>query len=515
MPIFSKILHICHLLAAPLLLPILCACSLFDYNDCESTGTEMPVPQIATDNQYISLNIVVSSGKENITRANTPAGGEDGDGREMGFERENKVSGITFMLYEVEEKATAGVYTGINDITDNDILAFIQYYPVTLVKKEDYKYPENIEAVYTTGDQPLGGSGLDLAKTYRAIVVANLDMTKDFKVGSKVEDVRQKTVSSIYTGPSIGIEAKDFVMALEDDNTIISFKEPDQTPSADGQMIDKYEIDNICIERLAARMDFWTKGATYTENANYLTPGYEYPVYRNDIETMPSSNDKFVLTAIRPFNLYSGDEYLIKRIQRDNGTFYLVDETVTQSKTETNYVLDPNTLKKNSVVSSCPDYMEAAKWLQTVAADDKTGWLTMKSLHGSDAIYDHTDDGVTAPNIIVCYPKENTLLKESPLYCYATGLCIEGDYYPAGRTNPEHLIYYGYLRHQGEGDGSYTIKPADELTTDETSAFAMNYGVVRNNIYRISIDKVTEKRSLELKITVKQWDKFEHDIIYM
>lgn len=514
MPIFSKIPHLCHLLAASLLLPILCACSLFDYNDCESTDTETPVPQIATDNQYINLNIVVSSGKENTTRA-TPEGGEDGDGREMGFERENKVSGITFMLYEVKEKATAGVYTGINDITDNDVLTFIQYYPVTLVKKEDYNYPTNIEAVYTTGNQSLGGSGLDLAKTYRAIVVANLDMTKDFNVGSKVADVRQKTVSSVYTGSGIGIEAKDFVMALEDDNTIISFKKPTPTSSADGQMIDKYEIDNIRIERLAARMDFWTKNATYTENDNYSTPGYEYSVYKNDIETTPSSSDKFVLTAIRPFNLYSGTEFLIKRIQRDNGIFYLADETVTRSNTEKNYVLDPNTLQKNSVVSSCPNYMEAAQWLQTVAADNNTGWLQMQSLHGSDAIYEHTDYGVTAPNIIVCYPKENTLLKESPLYCYATGLCIEGDYYPAGRTNPEHLIYYGYLRHQGEGDGSYTIKPAEELTTDEKSAFAMNYGVVRNNIYRISIDKVTEKRSLELKITVKQWDKFEHDIIYM
>ena len=513
MPIFSKIPHICHLLAAPLLLPILCACSLFDYNDCESIGTEMPVPQIATDNQYISLNIVVSSGKENITRA-TPEGGEDGDGREMGFERENKVSGITFMLYEVIEKATAGEHTGINDITDNDILAFIQYYPVTLVEKEDYDYPTNIEAVYTTGGQPLGGSGLDLAKTYRAIVVANLDMTKDFNVGSKVVDVRQKTVSSIYTGSGIGIEAKDFVMALEDDNTIISFKKPTQTPSADGQMIDKYEIDNIRIERLAARMDFWTKGATYTENDNYSTPGYEYSVYKNDIETTPTSNDKFVLTAIRPFNLYSGTEYLIKRIQRDNGTFYLADETVTQSSNETNYVLDPNTWAKNNATATCPSYMESDKWLANLV-NTANGWLQMKLLHDSDAIYDHTDYGVTAPNIIVCYPKENTLLKESPLYCYATGLCIEGDYYPAGRTNPEHLIYYGYLRHQGEGDGSYTIKPADELTTDEISAFAMNYGVVRNNIYRISIDKVTEKRSLELKITVKQWDKFEHDIIYM
>ena len=47
----------------------------------------------------------------------------------------------------------------------------------------------------------------------------------------------------------------------------------------------------------------------------------------------------------------------------------------------------------------------------------------------------------------------------------------------------------------------------------------MNFGIVRNNIYRISIDKVHEKTDetpkITLKIKVKKWDKFEHAPIYM
>ena len=114
MSTLSKISHIRHLLAAGLLLSVLCACSLYDYGFYD-TNPDPSNPQIATDNQYINLCIVVSAGKEDVTRA-TPNGGEDGDGREVGYEWENAVDGITFMLYAENE----------------DTLSFFKYYPVDL-----------------------------------------------------------------------------------------------------------------------------------------------------------------------------------------------------------------------------------------------------------------------------------------------------------------------------------------------------------------------------------------------
>ena len=41
----------------------------------------------------------------------------------------------------------------------------------------------------------------------------------------------------------------------------------------------------------------------------------------------------------------------------------------------------------------------------------------------------------------------------------------------------------------------------------------MNFGIVRNNIYRVSVDKIKEGNTLEIK--VKMWDKFTHEVIYM
>lgn len=76
--------------------------------------------------------------------------------------------------------------------------------------------------------------------------------------------------------------------------------------------------------------------------------------------------------------------------------------------------------------------------------------------------------------------------------------------------------------HQGESDKAYDALLPSELdaTVATSSTSPMNFGIVRNNIYRISIEKVMEKTVTEepkvtLKIKVKKWDKFEHAPIYM
>lgn len=100
MSVFSNIYNLRHLMAATLLLPLLCAC-VADNDICE----DITKPQIANSNQFINLSIVVSSGNESITRAN-PAGGEDGDGREAGYDWENNVEGVTFILYQINDGET-------------------------------------------------------------------------------------------------------------------------------------------------------------------------------------------------------------------------------------------------------------------------------------------------------------------------------------------------------------------------------------------------------------------------
>lgn len=513
MSIRSNTPHIRHLLAAALLLPLLTACSFMseDYYDCDKEP-----PTTTSPERYINLSIVVSSGNENATRA--PQGGEDGDGREAGSERENKVTGITLMLYQDED--------GINTADDNTKIDFIRYYGVTKTEKSP---DANIEASYTTGYQPLAGTDIELNIEYHAIVVANMNLTGEVFVGSSVAEARDKVTKHIYDGDGIGIAAQNFVMSSEADFKFTLNNPINETIAGNPALV--YSLDGIRIERLAARIDFWMKGAEYKESRG----GYEYSV--------TNSNDKFVLTAVTPFNLYNDDaeEFLFKRVNNGTGTFtYLGNES------PTTLVIDPNTGIKNLNAEDRQkalnyydyqleklvdyDYTQGKKTLEGAAfkAYQKTADLfSSKKNEGKSQFA--TFEGIGEwDNYILCYPKENALQLASPLYYYATGVAIEGDYYHYNATTKtydksEHLVYYGYLRHQGEpyeeGATTYSIKTAEELSKDQTAAGSqntpMNFGVVRNNIYRISIDNITEQGNITWKIEVKNWDVFEHKTIFM
>lgn len=508
MSVNLKLHHLLYLAAAFLLLPLMCACS----SDDDSGTPVNEEPQIASSDHYINLNIVVSSGNEGTMRG-TPAGGEEGDGREAGSERENLVTGVTLMLYE----DAAGINTSAETT-----LAFIKYYPVWLESHETAGTPYNTktdEAVYSTGDQPLAGSGLDMSKAYHAIVVANLNLASVFSTDSKVKTVRDYVMTQVYNGSGMGVDASHFIMSLETDYTM-DFTSPTNKTIA-GKKI-TYEFDNIRIERLSARVDFWTNNAAYgTKDGadnDYNAPGYVYPVWKSTDTTTPTSADKFVLTGITPFNIYTDGEYLFKRL--DIASPYLASETAAT------YVIDPRTASKTT--ASPTYYNNTLANLVALETSDETLSGATGYYNATSSLYASTtqkasftgDNG--KDNFILAYPKENTLSTSSPLYYYATGVAIEGDYYPNGSaadmTKVKHFVYYGYLRHQGEGDATiHKMFSKDELSEDATypSSTPMNFGVVRNNIYRISIDRIDEKNNMQIKIKVKKWDTFTHNVIYM
>lgn len=519
MSIFSRI--------SLLLLPLLCACSFYEYTPADDSADDPTSSTLPTE-KYINLSIVVSSGNEGTTRAN-PNGGEEGDGREAGSERENEVTGITFMLYQDD--------AGINTTEDTKI-AFIKYYPVTQVTETNEhsgnSFYDNIEAVYKTGEQPLG-KDLDLEKKYHVIVVANMDLTRLFSTETTVKKVRDYIVTKIYQGTGIGINAKNFVMSLETDCTF------DFTTATTERKENKliYNFDNIRIERLAARVDFWMNKATYNET-DYNTPGYVYDV--------DGSTDKFVLTAVMPFNIYDNDhaeakEYLFKHVNAGTGTIQYLTGDYLEDETTTSYVIDPKTNDKGiPELGTTPAYYynplatlvtsDIANNKKLEGAGESKLYLSTKSLYDSKNAKETPwapFDNITSDNFILCYTKENALRLDSPLYYYATGVAIEGDYYKRDETTPTHYVYYGYLRHQGEGykDGKtyYTLRTAEDLQESREQEKAgdqntkMNFGVVRNNIYRISIDGITKKGDespeIKLQIKVKKWDTFTHSTIYM
>ena len=454
--------------------------------------------------QYINITVSVSASNNPVTRAN-PTGGEYGDGPEKGLDRENEVSSITLIFYQDDG--------GINITNPNAEVIDVKTYavrPIDETGTHTHKTGEptefqNLEVLYTTGDQKLEETALEVGQTYKVLVVANA--TIDVSRGDKISDVRDKVLASVYTGTGVAVDATQFVMASETDAEIrLTEDKREFYPSIATTQKDRYVyyFDCIHIERLSARIDFWAKNGTY-DATTYNHAGYVYDV------SSSGDGDKFVLTSITPFNLLDGNEYLFKRTN-DSSNPYLADETLL------NWVYDPYTTGKTA--SSHPDYMKSKlDDVVTTFANDYN--VKMTDQQANKLTVSGSDD------IIIGYPKENTLASgKSYFYYYATGLAFEGYYYKKGSTtSDDRRLFYHYLRHQGEKNEAYdAIKGSDALDktavcpVPSTDVPAMNYGIVRNNIYRVSIESITPDEDglfVKLLIKVKKWDKFVHAPIIM
>lgn len=510
-----NIRRLIHIFIAFACLAMMSACYNYDQEEIE---------EVNAGNYYINLAISVSSGNEHSTRAYEPQGGENGDGREAGFERENTITGITLILYQDA--------TGINTTAD-PTLDLVRYFPVTLETggretQGSDQSPHKEEARYTTGNQPLGKHLLDLSGQYHAIVIANApELATSLKEGvSKLSNIRDVTTKYIYVGsPKLSADnCTNFVMSSEQDN-IIDFGSVTGT-NLDGSVYTKGKdmlfnltSQSILIERLAARIDFWAANSTGYDATTYTKKGYVYNV-------TGSTKDKFVVTGIVPFNLTNshinyGKEFLLKRLKDDLSATtvkYLDPETAL-----TSYVFDPNTHNKTNEVTPTLDSPLSGLYpmipeLETKNIEDAADnpyFHSIEAMHASSSLSTISEK----ENVVVCYPMENCLLPESRLYYHATGIAIVGYYYQNGTGSGKRLVYLGYLRHQGEAE-TYDIQPyTTPLPNDATATMgttkAMNFGIVRNNIYRVSINSIDKMSTMELSIKVKKWDPYIHDFIYM
>ena len=546
MSLLRKLHLVKSLLTAALAAPLLLSCYNYDHEE---------VPVVAEGNKYINMTIAISSGGYPGTRA-VPAGGENGDGREAGFYRENDVSGVTLFFYRATDGINADASTAID---------YTVYYPVTPIteKRDDpHTSEEDIddstrpgmtadEYVFTTGNRLLEPGKINPNDTYHIIAVLNADLSKAGL--ATLGAVRDYKFDELYSGGFTGDvqSCTNFIMTSEQDFTM---KLSDMTPTKKTSG-DYYALTSpLRVERLAARIDFETEFGTgkaclgYNSTLPSGSRGYEYNVGTYSSGSW-SSSDKFVVTAITLFNVNTmtstnGGEFLIKRLT-DNltsgSTKYLIDEASGAPATDKYcYVLDPDTKAKetSTVLGNFVNTLKGTTWLNddlTISfsglATSKYPYQTVEALYaklheqgGSDTnsgglkLMSGSDN--TGDIMIVGYPMENTLGPNAKLYDYATGLAIEGDYYKGGLSGTKsHIVYYGFLRHQGES--SSTPYAAYPMTTDLTTlkamtcngSYPMNYSIVRNNIYRVSIESITPKGSLLIK--VKKWDPFIHDYIYM
>lgn len=495
---------------------------------------------------YVKMVVTIDGGDDGTTsRANSdtgsytgPDGGEDGDGREKGQDNENVVKNATLLLFKCSRNDIKDIKKG-NDIYYAEAFYFDGFSEDT--GKNDNVYWES-KQMYKTSLALLSN---DNDNDYFYIVITNCGdkcgYYKDMPL-SKVRDdiIKHAWYSNESTPGSAGETASNddikkftnFVMTNEQLHSAKGINKDGsyKTDAYKGTTV-QIKDDKIVvlafekIERLAARIDFENRDEKGTYKTYNQTAGYVYDVYEDG--KTEASGDKFVLTHIRPFNCYDGGAYLLKRVGDSKGEVeYLGKETDTNG-VNTNYVIDTSwrTYSNKAWQTATRNESDFNLYLGTTdqyptAEDDWKGYEVRECAKLSP-------DDNDANYYILTYTNENTTPDNS--LDYATGVLFKGKYFKAADWDATHnkpaegktgidKVYRYYIRHSDPNDtfNSTGVHSAEQLK----SADPMTFGIVRNNIYRISIESVskiddTPKLQLKPKIQVRKWATYTHSTLTM
>ena len=427
------------------------------FASCASdTTSDLPLPS-KDMKAYLQVKVTVEgSGDTRASRAaKGPQGGEDGNGREPGINKENDVNSLTVLLYKSDKDK--------KDLSEAD--ATIDYvYTFTNLNKVTTS--SGSDATYTTVPREIDAS--IVGKNYHVIVIANADdMTSRCK--GKISEVRDLQMSKVCTRDADITNFSNFIMSSKTDAMIDFTKEGSET--------DPYVV-NVDIERLAARIDI-IPNATYVDTDK----GYYYNV-------MDGTNvvGGFKLESVTPTNVMTKGEYLIKRVSPNaavSAVTYFGLETKDAANKATNYVV-------------CP-------WTKA-----RTG-LTLSNAEGPASLY-NVKEVASTKSYILDYVMENTTTDNAK--DYSTGLIFKGKYYEetewdATKKQPKA----GSIGKEKEY--TYTLRHSDPSGSG-TTADPMHFGVVRNNIYQVKVEGVEGKsKGIKLTIHVVPWAHYDHgEVIY-
>lgn len=435
-------------------LSLLALLLVMSFASCASdTTSDLPLPS-KDMKAYLQVKVTVEgSGDTRASRAATgPQGGEDGDGREPGINKENDVNSLTVLLYKSDK----------DDLSDDNAIIDYVYTFTNLTKAT------GSDATYTTVPKEIDAAIVD--KNYHVIVIANADdMTSRCK-GKKISEVRDLQMLKVCTRDADITKFSNFIMSSKKDAKIDFTKEGSET--------NPYLVD-VNIERLAARIDI-------IPNADYDDKGKGY--YYN---VMDGTNvvGGFKLESVTPTKVMTSGEYLIKRVSSDAAvsavTYFGLENMDAATKASTNYVV-------------CP-------WTKA-----RTG-LTLSKAEGPASLY-NVQKVASTKSYILDYVMENTTTDNAE--AYSTGLIFKGKYYEetewdATKKQPKD----GFTG--TEKKYTYTLRHSDPSGIG-TIADPMHFGVVRNNIYQVKVNGVEGKsKGIKLTIYVVPWAHYDHgEVIY-
>ena len=485
---------------------------------------------------YVSLTLQLPYA---ATRA-VPQGGEEGDGREDGTDAENKVTDAWIFILRHADGM---------DAPDNTPLLYTKWFN-----------DADTEEWTTLGDGAeikFSIDGYNIQEGDRVIAVCNAgaSLPKPANLG----ELRNQTAYASWNRK----DGTRFVMSS-------AYNDPDEgkiiTTSNAGTKEDPF-VSELHIQRTAARIDLM-----YNHSENMSSSGTEliYKVYADPNDPSSTVVGKMHLQNIIPLNLMQQSSYMIKRVTADadiTSTVQYGAKERTVGGTPENYVVEPHTLdKRGSVDDGMLDTWYGNTRAQKVYTDP-TPYLSatgIASYRVTETAKSGLGDNFTHV-MTLAYTNENTQDKDHQSTDFITGLLLRAVYEPTKvYTDKDCTIEYTpmtdyasghtfwrysptrtemkeadciYFSNLAAAEGYKAAHPSDmaEITEftdgicyynvwlrhanvdrDPHLAFPMEYGIVRNNIYRVGLNRVTGPGTptsdlkapdhLYLRIFVREWN---------
>lgn len=495
------------------------------------------------DCMYIRLSINYEG--QAASRADNPTPGHDGDGREPGTNDENHIYDICIFLFEGgDQKVNA---------PNNTPIKVAAYATESQLIKHNTASGPGYDGAYSKETLPVKIPRITVNNTTQVIVVANMGNIIEQNIHT-LGDLRDRIVAESWKDNADPEKCSHFTMASSSISSISNIT---------GGSSDNPILFECNIERTMARIDFcWLK------TPRFSTEGYDtYDV----VSRLDASNKlgEVYVTNMRLFNVMQQPTYFLKRVALNVGDAieYLGRETVNSSGQAHNYVIEPRTTSKNAINRTNASLLE--EWFGAT----RIGLLTNDAVVAANAKFPYKSQtmrymdfrGSTVNGFIMGYANENTF--ESSLSCaeYCTGILFETIYKPSViytydkstktlTANTGHSLgttFTHYVAIDNVMDESKNLcfmteqeaidyrndnpqQPADIKTyvggrsyyrmwikhandgNNEVNG-KMEYGIVRNNIYRIAIsafngpgsqqpDTDQEVNLINPYIFVKPWD---------
>lgn len=527
-------LHIAFIykLIAAVVVIIMTACS----HDTYESGVG---EQDSSAPEYVSLRIALAPSQRG-TRAGVPTGGETGDGLRPGLHHENDVENLTLFKFS----SAAGVNAA----------------PSTVVRKLTYIPNVNFHPTDNTTSKIIPLEGLTYKHEFgdHFIVAANMG-----NVGGEtmtLETLRNHLVEKAWTESVSGKKADFtlFAMSNASDSHYTAGSGTETNP-------DIIEVD---LERVAARIDLSKEGATADAVTNTLL--YD-AIDGEDVKVA-----EVYVSHARVFNGMKSPTYLIKRLAESSTSpyEYLIDEENPASK----LVVEPNTWNKGTTDTGILDTWFGASRLGNASALGDSWFRDADRVH--TAAPTSGEDGFTTSysrdNVdndlyyVIDYVNENTMPQANTKANVTTGIMLKAVYKPVkvygsldGEKQPvlDNAYAYGqtfwryrpigaqydetkalyfsngtvaqdYMDAHPEqiaeiteytnGKCYYPVYLRHDNTQNTADISMMEFGIVRNNIYRLKVSftgpgysnmvipEEVNPEGIRPYIFVRKWYKINH-----